>query len=155
MGLKALAAEALTRNASCNEVRNTPESAAVARSAETPQALAERAAIIEEGAHVPREWAERFARLEATPAPAFVDPRQWLAVLNAAGRFLDQWGAKAAALGWTADELLSLDPVAPLARMDRRGAAFFLAGVEVVEVTAEAITVRSGGAVQRVPRRRP
>jgi hypothetical protein len=74
-------------------------------------------------------------------------------MMDAAGRFLGAWGAKAAALGWTAGELFSLDPVAPLARRDRRGAAFFLAGAEVVAVTAEAITIRKGGALQRACRR--
>ena len=115
--------------------------------------FAERAAIIEEGANVPREWAEGFAKLEAMPPPAGVDPAQWAAVVNSASRFLDQWGAKAAAHGWTAGELFGLDPNAPLNRRDRRGAAFFLAKVEVVAVTAEAITLRDGRNVLRLYRR--
>jgi hypothetical protein len=45
-------------------------------------------------------------------------------------------------------------PVAPLGRMDRRGAAFLMAGWEVLAVTADAITLRRELAVQRL-RRRP
>ena len=51
---------------------------------------AERAAIIEEGAGVPRAWAEAYAELEATRARHAVDPAAWLAVMNAVGRFLDR-----------------------------------------------------------------
>jgi hypothetical protein len=120
---------------------------------ESAGGLAERAAIIEEGAQVPRDWAEGFAKLEALPAPLGLDPAQWFAVVSAAGRFLDEWGAKAAALGWTASELFGLDPAAPLNRRDRRGAAFFLAEAEVLAITAEAISLRVGPSALRVYRR--
>jgi hypothetical protein len=114
------------------------------------ETLAERAAIIEEGANVPREWAEGFARLEAMRAPAGTAPATWLAIVTAAGRFIDKWGAHAAALGWTVGELFGLDPNASL---NRRGAAFLLADGEVAAVTAEAITLHRGGDVLRVYRR--
>ncbi|MEP6967040.1 MAG: hypothetical protein ABI906_03065 [Pseudomonadota bacterium] len=41
-----------------------------------------------------------------------------------------------------------------MGRRDRRGAGFFLADAEVVANTATDITVITGGAVQRIPRRR-
>jgi hypothetical protein len=44
--------------------------------------------------------------------------------------------------------------VAPLARLDRLGAAFLMAGREVLAVTADEITLRQGRSVQRL-RRRP
>jgi hypothetical protein len=72
--------------------------------------------------------------------------------MNAAGRFLDHWGARAAARGWKAGELFGLDPKAPLNRRDRRGAAFFLARVEVLAITADAITVRDGGSARQIYR---
>ncbi|MDQ2861748.1 MAG: hypothetical protein M3T55_13725, partial [Pseudomonadota bacterium] len=56
-------------------------------------------------------------------------------------------------LGWSAGELFGLDHDAPLARRDKRGAAMFLAGAEVLAVTGEAITWRIGGAVQRIGKR--
>ena len=119
----------------------------------SPDALAERAAIIEEGAKVPADWADGFARLAGLPVPRGVSEAAWLAMMDAAGRFLDQWGGKAAALGWTAGELFGLDDDAPMNRRDRRVAAFYLVGREVLAVTAEAITLRVGGAVQRMMRR--
>ena len=115
--------------------------------------FAERAAIIEEGAKVPRAWAEGFAALQAFPVPRGVDARTWLAMIDAAGRFLDQWGGKTAALGWTAGDLFGLDPDAPMNRRDRRGAALFLIDAEIVAVTADAITIRKGGSVQTIYRR--
>lgn len=115
--------------------------------------VAERAAIVQEGACVPREWAEGFATLEARPAPRGVNEAEWLAMMNAAGRFLDEWGAKAAALGWTAGELFALDAQAPMGRLDRRGAGFFLARCKVVAITATEIVVKAGDSVQRVYRK--
>jgi hypothetical protein len=91
----------------------TPETGILgipAISAEGPVAeLAERAAIIADGAAVPADWAQGFARPDTVPAPGGVQPTQWREVVDAAGRFLDQWGGKAAALGWTAGELFGLD----------------------------------------------
>lgn len=123
---------------------------------EKPTSLAdfeERAAMVQEAAGVPREWAEGFATLEAHPAPRGVDAAAWLAMLNAAGRFLDEWGAKAAALGWTAGELFALDPDSPMGRLDRRGAGFFLMRSQVVAITATEIAVKTGEAIQRIRRR--
>jgi hypothetical protein len=85
--------------------------------------------------------------------PANVTSYEWAAALNAAGRFLDQWGGKAHGLGWSAAELFGLDPAAPLYRRDRLGAAFFLAHREVIAITADDLTVRAGIAIQRIPRR--
>ncbi|MGI9170241.1 MAG: hypothetical protein ACR2FH_08725 [Caulobacteraceae bacterium] len=162
MSLKALALEALARNNPCTEGRNTPQTratngvtaeAARATNGATGDDLAERGAIIEEGAGVPAAWADEFARLQALPVPAGVSEPAWRAMIDAAGRFLDRWGGKAAALGWTAGELIGFDPDAPMNRRDRRGAALFLDGAEVIAVTNQAITGRTGGVVQRVYRR--
>ena len=117
------------------------------------EALAERAAIIQEGAGVPAEWAEGFARLSTAPCPQGIADAAWQGMIDAAGRFLDQWGANAATLGWTAAELFGLDPHAPTRRLDRRGAAFFLVDAEVLAVTADLITIRKGGSVLKIPRR--
>lgn len=113
----------------------------------------ERAAIVQEGANVPPGWAEGFAALEGRPVPPGIDSKAWVAMLDAAGRFLDQWGSKAAALGWTAGDLFSLDPQSPINRRDRRGAAFFLVGAEVLAITADDITMRMAGSIQRFRRR--
>jgi hypothetical protein len=63
--------------------------------------------------------------------------------------FLRRWGAQAAALGWQADDLFGLDPVAPLRRYDKMGLIWLLHGQPVVALTAGTATIRtsSGGAV--------
>jgi hypothetical protein len=94
---------------------------------EIGEALAERAAVIEEGAHVPRPWAEAFARLELTRPP-----RQ---ALDTAGRALDAWGVQAARLGWRPDELLE-----------------WAMGGEVLAVTAEGVTLLTAAGVTYRPR---
>jgi hypothetical protein len=102
--------------------------------------------VIEEGAGVPRDWAEAFARLQAMPPPAEVDAADWTAALNGAGRFLDQWGAEAAAFGWTAEEVFRFDPTG-------LGAAHFLARANITEVGPKAIAFRIGPNVWRLCRR--
>jgi hypothetical protein len=64
----------------------------------------ERAAIVEEGAAVPREWAEAFARLCAMPGGEPAMERQ--ALIDRAGRFLDRFARRAAELGWLAEEVI-------------------------------------------------
>ncbi len=68
-------------------------------------------------------------------------------------RFASEWGGKAHALDWSAAELFGLDPVAPLHRLDRRGAAFFLIDGEVVAITRELIKLNVAGANQSLHRR--
>lgn len=113
----------------------------------------ERATIVQVGANVPREWAEGFAKLEACPVSPGENTATWLAMMNAAGRFLDRWANKAAALGWTAGELFGLDAEAPINRRDHRGAAFFLIGRDVVDVTATEIKMMDGANVLTMRRR--
>ena len=113
----------------------------------------ERAAITEYDGGAPRAWAEGFAALQCMPVPRGIPARIWRAMVDGGGRFLDKWGNKADALGWTPGELFGLDKDAPLNRRDRRGAAFFLADAEVVDITEDEITVKIDGAVQRIRRR--
>jgi hypothetical protein len=62
----------------------------------------ERAAIVEDGAGVPRAWAEAFARLDLLARRQGESGNRWRQLMNDAGRFLDQWGVEAAKLGWSA-----------------------------------------------------
>ncbi len=151
MSLKALARKVLERNAPCNNTDNpalvdATVTATVSR--DEPVELhdvEEWAALIEEGANVPCEWAEGFAKVLNAPAPRGVLARDWLATLDAAGHFIDKWAAQAQGLGWSASDLFGLDPGAPLARLDRRGVAFGLAGHQVLAITErEIITERDG-----------
>jgi hypothetical protein len=68
-------------------------------------AIEERAAIISETCPVP--YADTFARLNHQK-PMAVSHAQWSRALDDAGRFLDGWGAKAAAMQWSAGELFDL-----------------------------------------------
>src|SRR4051812_46929053 len=63
--------------------------------------LAERAALVEFGAGVPRQWAEGFARLDPVQPPADVPPDRWQTFVDDVGRFLDGgFAASASRLGW-------------------------------------------------------
>ena len=86
---------------------------------------AEREAIAIELGGVPIIYASEFARLQAHP-PAEVPRDRWDQFINDAGLFFDRWGKQAEALGWRADELFGLDPIAPMARYDRMGLIWML-----------------------------
>jgi hypothetical protein len=74
----------------------------------------ERAAIIELGASVPRDWAEGYAALCTMPRPAGFTPDRWQQIIDAAGVFLDRWGAKTAACGWSVCDVFGCDPTCPI-----------------------------------------
>jgi hypothetical protein len=59
----------------------------------------ERAAIAEFEGGIPRAWGEGFARLQTMARPARMRPDRWQEMIDDAGRFLDRWAVKAAALG--------------------------------------------------------
>src|SRR5271163_4790220 len=68
-------------------------------------AIEERAAIISETCPVP--YADTFVRLNHQK-PMAVSDAQWSRALDDAGRFLDAWGAEAAALQWNAGDLFDV-----------------------------------------------
>src|SRR5271163_2837295 len=68
-------------------------------------AIEERAAIISETCPAP--YADTFARLNHQK-PMTVSDAQWSRAIDDAGRFLDDWGAEAAAMQWSAGELFDL-----------------------------------------------
>lgn len=57
--------------------------------------------------------------------------------------FLRDWGHQAEALGWSAEDLFCVDPVAPLARYDTMGLVWMLQGQRVVALAADAATIKS------------
>lgn len=63
------------------------------------------------------------------------DTHRWAQARRDAIDFLAIWGEQAAELGWTAQELFGLDPVAPLARYDVMGLIWLLGGKKVTELT--------------------
>jgi hypothetical protein len=61
-----------------------------------------------------------------------------------AGIFLDQWGCEAERLGWRADELFGLDPLAPMGRYDRMGLIWMLCGQTVIHISGTAARLSGG-----------
>src|SRR5690606_12851918 len=100
-----------------------------------PDDLEERAAIIAEGSGCPVEWAEGLALLDPNRPPGDVPQDYWMAFCDTAGAFADRWAAKAAALGWTVEEVFGCDRHAPFARLDRRGLVWSLVGCSLVDLT--------------------
>jgi hypothetical protein len=61
---------------------------------------------------------------------------------------LETWGSQAANLGWTANDLFGLHPIAPLARYDAKGLVWLLHGRPVVVLTETEATIQaSSGAM--------
>lgn len=84
-------------------------------------------------------------------APVGFSEKQWESIRTGAEAFAHQWAAQAYGLGWSEDELFGLHPIAPAARVERRGLAFLLhAGDRVVALDGcGADIVTASGARQR------
>ena len=91
----------------------------------------ERAAIAEFEGGIPRAWAEGFARLQMTACPAAMRPDRWRQMIDDAGRFLDRWAAKAAALGWDTASVFGVHADRPIERVDCAGLVWLLRGDEI------------------------
>ena len=114
---------------------------------------AERAAIIEFEAEVPRAWAEGFSRMLAMSRPAAVPEERWRLFIDDCGRFLDRWATQAAALGWQADDLFGWSTSGQLQQLDLAGLVWALEGQEIAALTAASATVRTGDAAHLTYRR--
>jgi hypothetical protein len=90
---------------------------------------------IDPGVQAAPPFAEALTALQALP-PQGVDEFRWREALNDGRRFLETWGSRAANLGWTANKLFGLHPIAPLARYDAKGLVWLLHGRPVVALTA-------------------
>jgi hypothetical protein len=117
--------------------------------------FAERAAIIEEGAAVPRAWAEGYARLCTMPRPAYISERNWGALIDATGGFLDRWGSRAAQLGWKPEDLFGVHREAPLERFDLAGLVRFLIRHDVLELGRDYAVIGNEAGVRQTFRVRP
>ncbi len=114
----------------------------------------ERAAIIEYGAGVPREWAEGFARLCTMPRHPDFTETAWQQLIDDAGCFLDRWAAQVAAMNWTVEEVFGVHRDKPNTRLDLQGLVLCLRGREVVAISADSATIQTdSGTRQRIFRR--
>ena len=103
----------------------------------------ERAALVEYGANVPREWAEGFARRALAPRPAGLSTETWWAIVEDAARFLDDWGRRAADLGWSALDVFGVSIQASRMRSEMAGLLPFIGGGTVVAISSASATIRS------------
>jgi hypothetical protein len=117
--------------------------------------LDERAAIVEEGAGVPREWAEGFARLSIMRPPEGVAAHRWRQLIDNAGRFIDRFAVQAHRLGWDTVSVFGCHPHRPDARLDLQGLVWLIGDGELVAIgdTTARIKTRTGSALTY--RRRP
>ncbi len=118
--------------------------------------LAERAALIEYGAGVPRAWAEGYAALSLMPVPTGFSPERWFRIVEAAGVFIDRFAGVAIECGWSDLDVFGCDPDRPDARFDCMGLVMLLERMEVVGIDPEGadLIATAGGAKLRF-RRRP
>ena len=108
-----------------------------------PDAFEERAALIEYGAGVPREWAEGFAQLDLATPPKGFHERRWRTLIDDGGKFLDRWGGEAARLGWSELDVFGAHPIAPGARYDAAGLVTLINGGEVIAIRSDRATIRA------------
>jgi hypothetical protein len=106
-------------------------------------AAEERAALVQYGAGVPRDWAEGFARLDLTTPPSGFSALRWQTVINDGCKFLDRWAAEAARLGWQAEDVFGAHPLAPSCRYDQMGLVLVINDGEVTLITATSASIRT------------
>ena len=93
--------------------------------------------------------------------PAYVEAKRWRQAVEDGRRFLAEWGEKAVALGWTANDLFGLAPIPTalkpsferLSRYDLTGLVWLLSGRRVIAMTdsTAAIGTASGGNLTSKP----
>ena len=107
----------------------------------------ERAALIEFGANVPREWAEGFAKLNLSAPPPGYAHGPWRQLIDDAGLFLDRWAQEAIALGWSVEHVFGLDPAKPETGYEAMGLVAFIRGgtVQAIGECTASIQPRQGG----------
>lgn len=104
---------------------------------------------------IPVEWLDGMARMRATRVPPGIPEAEWKRIALTADEILERWGARLAALGWTAADLFGADPQAPWTRLDAMGLVPMLGDCELTAVTTEtAVLMTRSGATQRFYRRR-
>jgi hypothetical protein len=115
------------------------------------EAHEERAAIIEHDGGVPRAWAEALARLDRTGPPAGMPLADWIRVIDAGCRLVDDgWHKQANALGWGPLELFGCDRTYPM-RPEAKGLLWRLGELcrdnddtHLVALTAHGALVETG-----------
>ena len=106
-------------------------------------------------AGIPAEWCEGVLRLSTTLPPRTYPAQAWRQLIVDAERFLDRWGAQAAALGWPAWELFGCHRRAPWGRIQGMGLVLLLRGDELAALTATEAVIRTPTGACQTYRRKP
>jgi hypothetical protein len=95
--------------------------------------------------HCPVEWRNGMRLLERRCRPvAGFDDHRWARFIASSQWFLDQWGARAEALGWTTLELFGAHPLAPAARFDCAGLLILLGSATVQGLDRDGADILTG-----------
>ena len=89
------------------------------------------------------------------PPPRTYPAHAWQQLIVDAERFLDDWAAQAAALGWPAWELFGCHRRAPWGRIQGMGLVLLLHGDELAALTATEAVIRDPAAPTRPTAARP
>jgi hypothetical protein len=100
-------------------------------------------------------WHHWLASLDLDSPPGDVPQAAWTLFIDASRQFIADWGATAAALGWTAEDLFGRHPIKPYARIDRAGLCWLVGAGRVVVLTAGAAAIETAGGSRLTYRRRP
>jgi hypothetical protein len=92
---------------------------------------------------VPAQWSNGVLRLRTMPPPRNYPQQAWRQLIVDAERFLDDWAAQAAALGWPAWEVFGCDRRASWQRLGAMGLVLLLRGKDVVALTADEAVIRT------------
>jgi hypothetical protein len=115
----------------------------------------EHAAPVKHGGNAPCAWVEGFARLDPARRLPGIPPKQWQAVIDAIGQFLDRWAGQAAALGWEAADIFGADADRPEVSWLNSGPLWCGDGARVVIVYADRIILETKGGATQTALRRP
>ncbi|GEM_PF-4278609 len=119
---------------------------------------AERAAIIEYGAGIPRQWAEAFAHVCLMPRPEPIRKADWQRMIDHAGAMLDSPETLKAfvAHGWSVADVFAVHPAAPMYRQDCKGLLLLMREAETItSITAHAIGLQRAGSQTTLYYRKP
>jgi hypothetical protein len=99
-------------------------------------------------------WEKGVVRLASTLPPRSYPANAWQQLITDAERFLDDWAAQAAALGWPDWELFGCHRRAPWGRIDGMGLTLLPHGDPLAALTAREAVIRRASGVHQTWRRK-
>jgi hypothetical protein len=103
----------------------------------------------------PTEWTKGVALLRDAPAPRGYPQHAWQQLIRDAERFLDGWGAQAAAFRWRDWELFGCHRRAPWGRIQGMGLILLLRGDDIAALTNSEAVIRTQTGAHQTYRRKP